>query len=190
MINLLSWGLGLAITIALKIVLTMGCRAAEYRNFFRIRPGAARISSLALECWYIGLGGAVMLGRVVQFLMTTAFWMGRIDVHFLAEDINLLGYRFDSVPTNFTKDLLLHEAHRHPYMERLAQMYLLKLRFPSFGSNAGAAWRQLAILALFPWLSRYRVFRHITRFQHVLLSSSAAQRSIELHADEDEDENH
>ena len=49
MIRLLAWGIGLSVTIGLKMVLTMGCRAVQYRSFYRIRPHAANISSLALE---------------------------------------------------------------------------------------------------------------------------------------------
>ena len=62
MIRLLGWGLGLGITIALKVLLTMSCRAAQYRSFYRIRPKAATLSSLLLECWFIGLGGSVLIG--------------------------------------------------------------------------------------------------------------------------------
>lgn len=158
MLLILGWSLGLTVTISLKILLTTGCRSYQYRSFFRIRPGAARVSSLALECWYFGLASSTALGRILQFLLAAALWVGRIDVNFLADDVSFVGYRFDYAPTNFVKDLLVHEAHRHPYIERLAQMYLMKLKHPhSFGTRAGAAWRQLAVVALFPWMSQFRV---------------------------------
>jgi hypothetical protein len=49
--------------------------------------------------------------------------------------------------------------HRHPYMERWALLYLLKLRHGNkFGTQAGGAWRILFTLALMPWLRKYRVY--------------------------------
>jgi hypothetical protein len=180
MISLAAWCIGLAFTCGLKYLLTLSCRVAQYRSFYRIRPSGANLSALALECWYIGLGGSVLLGRVTQFLFAAAFWIGRIDVGFLSEDVSLFGYSFDYVPANFVKDLLVHEAHRHPYLERLAQIYLMKLRHKSFASPAGAAWRQLVVVALFPWTMKNRVFDEARR-NEALASLENRQR---VHKDE------
>lgn len=101
------------------------------------------------------------LTRLGQFLGGAAFWIGRIDVPFLADDISLIGVKLDLVPTYFIKDILVHESHRHPYMERLARLYVMKARHgDAFVSRAGAAWRQLILLAFMPWIARYRVSGH------------------------------
>lgn len=67
------------------------------------------------------------------------------------------GYSFDYVPTFYIADLLLHEAHRHPYIERFAQMCLFAIRDEQFGNRAGAAWRQLFVCAFWPSLRCWRV---------------------------------
>lgn len=55
-------------------------------------------------------------------------------------------------------DLLTHEAHRHPYLERLGAMYMMKLRHGEyFGKKAGTSWRLLFVFALMPWLRKYRI---------------------------------
>lgn len=60
MVWVTAWLLGLGTTIGLKMILTMICQKTQYRAFFRIQPRGARLSSLALECWFIGLGGGVL----------------------------------------------------------------------------------------------------------------------------------
>ena len=75
-VYLTAWLLGLGVTILLKMIITMICQKVQYRAFFRIRPKAARVSSLALECWFIGLGGSVLYVRchtiqITDFLDST-----------------------------------------------------------------------------------------------------------------------
>ena len=52
----------------------------------------------------------------------------------------------------------MHEAHRHPYIESLGLLFLLKLRCDdSFGRRPNGCWRLLFVLILMPWLKKYRV---------------------------------
>lgn len=106
MMKVLSWFLGLMITILLKYLLTIMLRKKLYIAFLRKRPCLGNLSALAMECWNIGLGGGVLIGRLTQFILASAFWVGRIDVPFLDSEVNLFGYRFDYAPANFRKDVL------------------------------------------------------------------------------------
>ena len=153
----LSWCLGLGITIGLKSVVMMLGRKKYHQAFMRKRPRAANYNSLAMECWHLGVGGGTLLSRLGQFLFAAAFWIGRIDVPFLAESVNLFGYSFDYVPINYRKEILVHETHKHPFINRLGGMFLMRIKHGSnFSSAAGTQWRLLFTIALFPWLAKYR----------------------------------
>lgn len=105
---------------------------------------------------------------------------------FLQDDVSLAGVKLDLVPTYYIKDILVHEAHRHPYMERLAQMYLMKIRHKeAFLTEAGNAWRQLILLAYMPWMARYRVFRAERESQSL---KALAKRNKQNHEGEKVDE--
>ena len=81
-----------------------------------------------------------------------AFFVGCMDVPFLSSDVCLFGYTFDYFPTNFVKNILVHEVHWHPYLEHLLAMYMMKLKKDKFCSEAGAHWRQLFVVSLMPWM--------------------------------------
>ena len=97
--------------------------------------------------------------RMVKLIMISVFYIGRLDTPLFAPGVGHIGpVLLDSHHVQFRKDLLLHEAHRHPYMERLAIIYLLKLRYgDDFCNRAGGQWRLIFVLALMPWLRRYRL---------------------------------
>lgn len=66
------------------------------------------------------------------------------------------------------------------HSERLAQMYILKLRHPNFNSNAGAVWRQLFVLAMMPWIRKHRVFSAERALQAV---EALAKHKLEVEED-------
>jgi len=96
---------------------------------------------------------------MIKLLLAAATCIGRIDRPFLAKGIGRVGpLELDNYPIVHTKDLLSHEAHRHPYIELLGVFYMMKLRYGEhFGARAGSAWRLLFVYALFPWLHQYRI---------------------------------
>ena len=83
--------------------------------------------------------------------------MGRIDATFLDQNVRVLGTNLDNLPVSFRRDLLVHEAHHHPLIDRLGGMYLLRLRDGAFGNVAGTTWRCLFAAGLMPWIVKYKV---------------------------------
>lgn len=110
-----------------------------------------------MESWNIGLGSATVIKRLVLAFFASVFWIGRIDVTFLSEHVSFRGWGFDTAPKEYRKELLVHDAHHHPYLERLGCMYMMRYKHGKYFCNdAGVAWRNLFVMALMPWLMKYR----------------------------------
>jgi hypothetical protein len=106
-------------------------------------------------------GPSLVSRRICKLLITAALYVGRIDTPLLAPGVGRLGVlELDGYPVIFVKDILSHEAHRHPYLELMGVMYLMKLRYGEhFGNRAGSTWRLIFVYALMPWLNKYRILR-------------------------------
>ncbi|CAB9513803.1 expressed unknown protein [Seminavis robusta] len=126
--------------------------------FFRRHPAVVNLINVLTESWNLVVMMGLIWYRAVKLLGTTIYYIGRIDVPVFSPGVGYVGaIALDFEHFNFKRDLLIHEAHRHPYLERLGLMYLLKLYHNDFGSRAGAYWRLLFVLALMPWMSKWRV---------------------------------
>lgn len=96
--------------------------------------------------------------RLAIFIVAGALWLGRIDVEFLHPEVKVMGVGLDAIPIAFKRDMLVHEAHSHPYIDRLGGMYLRRLRHgDKFGSVSGSTWRALFVVGLMPWFIKHRV---------------------------------
>lgn len=72
----------------------------------------------------------------------------------------------DAYPTIFRKDILAHEAHRHPFLELLGTMYMMKIRHDEkFVNRAGYSFRLVFTVALMPWVRKYRVLARPNSFK-------------------------
>eukprot|EP00568_Trieres_chinensis_P014101 CAMPEP_0183326472 /NCGR_PEP_ID=MMETSP0160_2-20130417/82261_1 /TAXON_ID=2839 ORGANISM="Odontella Sinensis, Strain Grunow 1884" /NCGR_SAMPLE_ID=MMETSP0160_2 /ASSEMBLY_ACC=CAM_ASM_000250 /LENGTH=611 /DNA_ID=CAMNT_0025494465 /DNA_START=70 /DNA_END=1905 /DNA_ORIENTATION=- len=151
---------GLLVIIIFRVLIFLIIRTKLYQAFYRTKPARANIIQLALEASNYALSVGFVMVRGVKLLLTSALYIGRIDTPLLAPGVgNLWGnFELDNYPTIFIKDILAHEAHRHPYLELLGAMYMMKLRYQeNFGRRSGSCWRLLFVYALMPWLSKYRI---------------------------------
>ncbi|CAB9504800.1 expressed unknown protein [Seminavis robusta] len=148
------------ISVALvRLAFVCTCRCTMYKSFYRTKPGPANISILALEWGNFALSAGYILVRALKLLLASATFIGRVDTPFLAHNVGRIGpLELDNYPVVHMKEVLSHEAHRHPYIEQLGVIYLMKLRYANhFGKRAGTCWRLIFVYALMPWLQKYRI---------------------------------
>ncbi|CAB9514932.1 expressed unknown protein [Seminavis robusta] len=150
---------GIVSVVIVRQAIVCSCRCTQYKSFYRKHPASANISILALEWGSFALSAAWVIVRSVKLLLASATFIGRVDTPFLAHNVGRIGpLELDSAPIIHMKEILSHEAHRHPYIEQLGVIYLMKLRYSDdFGNRAGTCWRLLFVYALMPWLSKYRI---------------------------------
>ena len=69
-----------------------------------------------LECWNVGISTLYMISRAAILLIIKAVYIAWIDTPLLAPGVgHVFGIRLDGGPFAFCKDLLVHDAHRHPH---------------------------------------------------------------------------
>ena len=109
---------------------------------------------LVLDWANFALSIGFISARIIKLLIAAFLFVGKLDTPLLVPEVSIL----DKIPEIFLRDILLHEAHRHPYIEQLGVIYLMKLRYrDDFGKQAGSNWRLLFVYALMPWMGKYRI---------------------------------
>eukprot|EP00804_Cyclotella_cryptica_P012972 CCRYP_002307-RD/>CCRYP_002307-RD protein AED:0.22 eAED:0.22 QI:0/0.86/0.87/1/0.93/0.87/16/751/894 len=138
-LKLVSSIIGLGITIAIKQLFLLLVRSKfSGATFYRASPAVANCVSVLLEAWNLGISVFFVFIRMVTLVITAFIYVARVDIPFLSDSADEVGGMIiDKWPFVFRKDMLQHEAHRHPYLERIGVMYMMKLRYGDrFGSEA------------------------------------------------------
>ncbi len=151
--------IGILVTIILRVILVQCYFTKTFKGFYRTQPASANFMGILLESWNIALSAGEIVSRAIKLLLLTILYLGRIDTPLLGPKSSMIGnIMVDRYPSLFTIDALLHEAHRHPYLDRLGLLSMLKIQHGNgFVTKAGSCWRLLFTLVLFPWLSSQRV---------------------------------
>jgi len=158
MIRFAAQLLAISITLGLRSLLMM-CVSSLFLGFYRSTPAWSSLMMVVLECWSLGTTVATIATRLVLMIILAAAYVGRLDTAIFAKgvDSGAFGILQDRYPILLRKDLLLHEAHRHPFIERLGTIYMLKIKHGNeFGRAPESAWRVVLTLALMPWLRKFR----------------------------------
>jgi len=162
MLRIIASALGICITFCIRWAFGLFYVDSTLKGFYRKRVNQNNLGGLAVECIMVGLGIALAAFRALVCLSISLLYIARADRILFDSEITIgLGHPLlrtrDHLPVSFRKEILLQEAHRHPYIEVLGKAYIMKLRHRnSFASNAGCCMRIIFTEALMPWLRSYR----------------------------------
>lgn len=173
--------LGLVIVFCFKIIVVQCIRFTHYKAFYRSSPLRANVINVFLECYGFAISFWFIMVRTVKIVLIGALYLGRVDTPLFSPGVGIFGpFELDNWPTVTRKEILIHEAHRHPYIETLGFLYMMQLRHreQGFAKRANSAWRMVFVVALMPWLHKYRA----TARQRDGRSGQNRQRSMDLTA--------
>lgn len=159
LIGLIAGLIGAVTTVIVKALVSRFLNKYSFVGFYRKRPLFANVANVTFECWHLAVSSSFLIFRALRILVVVAWNIGRVDIRLLAKGVGDIGpYEVDSMRDVFTQDLLAIDSHRHPYIERLGYMFLLKLRHgKEFASRTGSHWRLLFVFALMPYLRKNRI---------------------------------
>ena len=167
---LLALFIGASLMIVFRwLVLSRPAQMFVWKALYRSHPATANIVNVSNECVNIALYFFVVPVRLLNCFLLSALYVGRVDVSFMSPGVDrpieeLFSFRLpqiDPYHNYFLTSLLTSEAHRHPYIETIGLMTLLKLRHKSeFVNRAGCCWRLVFVLALMPWLRKQRLLTY------------------------------
>mmetsp|Transcript_7578 Transcript_7578/g.10107 ORF Transcript_7578/g.10107 Transcript_7578/m.10107 type:complete len:1103 (-) Transcript_7578:474-3782(-) len=173
--------LGIFSTIGIKSFLVLLLDRFNYAGFYRKVPKISNILGAALEGYHIAIAYAYLVIRSLMLIGVAGMNVGRIDRPFFGSAVGTMGgFSLDKFPLIYRKDILLADAHRHPYIERLGLIYMMKLKLGErFAKKSGSMWRLLFVFSLMPWLRRYRITNDAYIPEAVLMEQLGLKRDIE-----------
>lgn len=149
-----------AITMMARTIIVIFFKRTLFQGFYRKKnPALINILNLMIECWDLAITAGYVIVRFAKILVITYIYIGRFDIPLLSDLSNRAGPLYiDMFPLILRANLLAIESHRHPYIERLGLLYMMKLKYgDAFGRRSGSTWRLLFVFALMPWLQKYRI---------------------------------
>jgi hypothetical protein len=97
--------------IGLHILVNRNIRKVAASAFYRQKPSVANVTILVRECGLVALTQGFVIFCIIRLLLTTCFYVGRVDTPFLYKSVGHIGgYRVDGEPYMFQIDILQHEV--------------------------------------------------------------------------------